>query len=722
MMRMKKRKLFQSTEKIQNDDKHTQQKLQEISKETLVIAQEVKIVKSLACNDLSRRNKQMRKLRKWLQLRAQSSFPFTEEDFRRIWKGLYYNMWYSDKPLVQEDLAEQLGQLIDCFNGNVELSVNFFGAFLNIMEVEWFGIDQWRIDKFLMLVRRMLRSMLKVLKKVNWSSEVVGKFNKHAEETVLSENVRARGLAMHYLDIFFEELAKVSNGEMSDEQVSLFIKPFIRFMATQQDFHLISYCRTRVFYHLLYQSSLGREYSEKYAAWKDMGFPTSKIDDLEKMEGPEFDDVEIESDEAEPDASKQFLDPRAGNVDIFIPELPLDGAYVIDEINTFLCEHDLSTKRRKILKRLSVLFQIYQNGIFPLGVKTVPRLQKNSNKSSIMEKILQLENLENELYGVGRKLKQLNKRKRRKLLKSLDFENVDENNYEQTIEEALPTDYLLKRKKRSQKAMMSGWLEEPLNAEEVIKKKFKKNPKKIIKFNEMKKKKMKNKRNVDKENLCNAAEQNSINLKSQKLETDVKKTDERNKQPKIKTHSFLDPKGKAAEIKQTDAVDRDEKPQPKTKKILPEEIAFSSTPSSNDKPSPFSTIELKTSFLQKNIEVTPPNRKTEFGTAFSNLVANPLAKKVSNGYSPQSNQRKRSASLSNGPHTRSSAKRVRIALNQNTSQNPHEYIQQIKNSPNVPYDATKRPSKGLLKPNSIPSPINPFYKKKIGLRLFNDTI
>lgn len=26
---------------------------------------------------------------------------FTEEDFMRLWKGLFYSMWMSDKPLIQ---------------------------------------------------------------------------------------------------------------------------------------------------------------------------------------------------------------------------------------------------------------------------------------------------------------------------------------------------------------------------------------------------------------------------------------------------------------------------------------------------------------------------------------------------------------------------------------------------------------------------------------------
>lgn len=75
---------------------------------------------------------------------------FTNKDFMRLWKGLYYCMWMSDKPLVQEDLTEDLGSLIHCFP-DIKVGIQFFRNFLDTMCIEWFGIDQWRIDKFMMV-------------------------------------------------------------------------------------------------------------------------------------------------------------------------------------------------------------------------------------------------------------------------------------------------------------------------------------------------------------------------------------------------------------------------------------------------------------------------------------------------------------------------------------------------------------------------------------------
>lgn len=61
----------------------------------------------------------------------------------------------------------------------------------------------------------------------------------------------------------------------------------------------------------------------------------------------------------------------------------------------------------------------------------------------------------------------------------------------------------------------------------------------------------------------------------------------------------------------------------------------------------------------------------------------------------------------------SSAKKVKIALNLNRSQDHVEYHQSLVSSPGIPYDADKKPSKPLLKTRgSLPGAINPFYKYK----------
>lgn len=57
-------------------------------------------------------------------------------------------------------------------------------------------------------------------------------------------------------------------------------------------------------------------------------------------------------------------------------------------------------------------------------------------------------------------------------------------------------------------------------------------------------------------------------------------------------------------------------------------------------------------------------------------------------------------------------KKVKINMKLNRSQEIHEHVAQILNSPKIPYDANKKPLKPLLKSSVNSTPINPFYKKK----------
>ncbi|SPP85767.1 ribosomal RNA processing protein 1 homolog [Drosophila guanche] len=449
----RKKPIKRSAEKAAIDKDEEEPTQPKVPKELIVIAQEVKIVRALACNDLTKRNRQMRKLRKFFELRANTTFSFTEDDFMRIWKGLYYNMWMSDKPLVQEELAEQLAQLVDSFGGNTDCSLLYFSAFMRTMCQEWFGIDQWRMDKFLMLVRRMLRYILRLLKAKKWSSELIDSFNTSMLQSVLAEQPKSRGLTMHYLDIFFEELAKAANGEITAGQVNLFLRPFVNYVGTQRDAKLVAQCRTRVLYHLLYQSELGRDYSEKYNAWKTMGFPTASIDDIEKHDSG-FDEEDDEGNTEEEPQRATSLDPRAGNVDVHMPELPLNADCVLDELQTLLRTNEFNSKRRKGLRKLIQIFETFKNGEFPLGVRTMPKVEGTTLSELVEQKVADIEEMEDEVFGTGRKLKKLNKSKRKRLLQSINFEEVDEHNYDDIIGKALPPE-LQKKVKRNAKVRSS---------------------------------------------------------------------------------------------------------------------------------------------------------------------------------------------------------------------------------------------------------------------------
>nr|XP_016945331.1 ribosomal RNA processing protein 1 homolog [Drosophila suzukii] len=676
------------------DEEATQPK---VAKEVMVVAQEVKIVRALACNDVAQRNRQIRKLRKWFKLRASSSFPFTEDDFMRIWKGLYYNMWMSDKPLVQEELAEQLAQMVDSFDGNTACSLAYFSAFMRTMCQEYFGIDQWRMDKFLMLTRRMVRYVLRLLKQSKWSPDLIAAFNSSMQLSVLAEQPKSRGMTMHYLDVFFEELAKAADGEITAAQVNLFLRPFVTYVATQRDAKLVAQCRTRVLYHLLYQSDLGREYSEKYNAWKLMGFPTASIDDIEKLDSG-FDEEDDEGNAEEETPRATSLDPRAGNVDVHMPELPLNADCVLDELQTQLRTNDFNSKRRKGLRKLIQIFETYKGGEFPLGVRTMPKVEGQTLSEMVEQKVAAIDELEDEVFGTGRKLKKLNKSKRKRLLQSINFEEVDEHNYDEIIGKALPPE-LQKKAKHNAKVRSSinnAWVVEDVkesDATEDGKEEAKPKAKKARKDDTPKPKKDEQSK---KEGQPKPKKENA------KPKKEEQPTPKAQKEEQSKTKKVEQPKSKED---QSDPK-KEEQPTPK-KEEQPKSTSKTETAGDDEAttatPQPTNGWEAPLEAGEQEIFV--PSRKVQLKQANSKV---------------QKSTPKQVARLQFATPQPGSAKRVRIMTKSNCSYPKSDYYRQLKLSPQLPYDADRLPGKSALKPHVLPGPIHPNFKG--AKRLFNDTL
>lgn len=198
----------------------------------------------------------------------------SDKERMTIWKGLFFSMWMSDKPLVQEDHALKMAHVLHKFD-NIEASIRFFGAFLSTMANEWNGIDQWRIEKFMMLVRKVTRELFYALQTYEWNVEAIALLNKILGDTILGTRHVPRGLFMHFAELYMEELAKVSEGQITTDRVSLLLRPFMLFVAKQTDYKQIQFVVRSVFNHLLFQSEAGREYKDKYDAWKSVSKPAS---------------------------------------------------------------------------------------------------------------------------------------------------------------------------------------------------------------------------------------------------------------------------------------------------------------------------------------------------------------------------------------------------------------------------------------------------------------
>ncbi|XP_038657234.1 ribosomal RNA processing protein 1 homolog B-like, partial [Scyliorhinus canicula] len=169
---------------------------------------------------------------------------FSQEELLKIWKGIFYCMWMQDKPVLQEELANSISQLIHTFK-NLDAKFLFMETFFQTMNREWNGIDRLRLDKFYMLIRLMLRQFLEVLKSMSWDDSVVSRFLSCVTSEVLNpvSNTAVSGIRFHFIDIYLQELATVGAQQLSAEQNLKFIDPYCRIAAKTKDrvlFHVVS--------------------------------------------------------------------------------------------------------------------------------------------------------------------------------------------------------------------------------------------------------------------------------------------------------------------------------------------------------------------------------------------------------------------------------------------------------------------------------------------------
>jgi ribosomal RNA-processing protein 1 len=161
--------------------------------------------KLLASPERDVRERALRSLVRFLKARELSEKGLGELDLLKIWKGVFYCFWYTDKVPVQQEQAHALSMVVHEFK-HFDTALMFYVCFLKTMQREWAGIDQYRVDKFYSLIRRMLRQILVRLDKIDWPLEHVETLSEVIMEVVM--NIKS-GIRYHICDIFLPELVEV---------------------------------------------------------------------------------------------------------------------------------------------------------------------------------------------------------------------------------------------------------------------------------------------------------------------------------------------------------------------------------------------------------------------------------------------------------------------------------------------------------------------------------
>ncbi|VDP09462.1 unnamed protein product [Soboliphyme baturini] len=185
----------------------------------------------LSSADSNIRRRALKHLQEWIQEQCKIGHFLNRSSFVNLWQGLYYCFWMQDKPLMQEELADKIGGLGAYFSP-VKQQLLFYDVFFKQIGLEWYSIDRWRMNKFMMLVRRIFRSMLIQLKQSNWKKKVISKvFNMMSKTVLSSESIGyPSGLKLHFASIYLDELDFVGAVQLHNDQTMFFLLPYINLL------------------------------------------------------------------------------------------------------------------------------------------------------------------------------------------------------------------------------------------------------------------------------------------------------------------------------------------------------------------------------------------------------------------------------------------------------------------------------------------------------------
>ncbi|GAA5975387.1 hypothetical protein JCM10908_005146 [Rhodotorula pacifica] len=152
-------------------------------------------------------------------------------EMAKLWKGVYYCFWMSDKPLVQQALAQNLADLTldvrpksKTKNGRVERfrsAMTYLRGFWDAVVREWSTLDHHRLDKFLLLIRRFAHVGFRLLEREQFDERAIEEYNAMLTGPggpldVTNDKIPL-SLAYHLFDIYLDEIDRLASASSSSD-------------------------------------------------------------------------------------------------------------------------------------------------------------------------------------------------------------------------------------------------------------------------------------------------------------------------------------------------------------------------------------------------------------------------------------------------------------------------------------------------------------------------
>ena len=137
--------------------------------------------------------------------------------------------WHADKSVYQRETSMKIANIMAGINDG-ERKRQWFQASMYILNKHWDKVDNFRIDKFLALVRHMFSQVLAYLKSTNYEASAIS-WLQGLLDKLFSDSLSAQGICLQITDVFVPELGKVDKDEITLDQIGALLKPFLKALA-----------------------------------------------------------------------------------------------------------------------------------------------------------------------------------------------------------------------------------------------------------------------------------------------------------------------------------------------------------------------------------------------------------------------------------------------------------------------------------------------------------
>jgi ribosomal RNA-processing protein 1 len=163
-------------------------------------------------------------------------------------------LWHSDKPFYQKQVCEKISELFNLIGAESDKQT-WFTNFIYVFNLHWDKVDNYRIDKYLMMLRIQLRVLLTFLKDKNYSKPQIKWFSEQMRSAFINAEMVSgpvsRGIPLHISDIFLQELNLVDGDKISHMNLQAILDPFLESVSKSENQILLVRLVEKVFMPLL---------------------------------------------------------------------------------------------------------------------------------------------------------------------------------------------------------------------------------------------------------------------------------------------------------------------------------------------------------------------------------------------------------------------------------------------------------------------------------------